>query len=35
MSETLRFLIVDDDHNMTRTLRDILRVNGYEVEAAN
>ncbi len=34
MSEMLRILVVDDDPMMTRTLVDILRVKGYEAEAA-
>lgn len=34
MSEGLRILIVDDDHSMANTLQDILKVKGYEAEAA-
>jgi two-component system response regulator AtoC len=34
MSDPLRVLIVDDDHNMTRTLADILTASGYIVETA-
>ncbi len=35
MSETLRILVVDDDHSMAKTLVDILKVTGYEAEAAH
>jgi len=35
MSGTLRILVVDDDHTVTRTLVDIFRVSGYEAEAAH
>ena len=35
MSKELRILIVDDDQRMTKTLVDILRAKGYQVEAAN
>lgn len=35
MSDKLRILIVDDDRRMARTLVDILRVKGYEVEGAH
>jgi DNA-binding NtrC family response regulator len=34
MSEPLGILIVDDDHNMTRTLCDILAVSGFSAETA-
>ncbi len=34
MSKKPRILIVDDDRRMARTLLDILKVKGYEVEAA-
>lgn len=34
MNEPLRVLIVDDDHNMARTLADILTASGYAVETA-
>ena len=34
MSQKLRILIVDDDRRMARTLSDILKVKGYEAEAA-
>lgn len=34
MSEKLRILVVDDDRRMARTLVDILKVQGYEAEAA-
>ena len=34
MSEPLRILIVDDNEMMVKTLQDILRIKGYEVEAA-
>jgi CheY-like chemotaxis protein len=33
MSDQLRILVVDDDHSMARTLTDILRVKGHQVEA--
>ena len=35
MSERLRILVVDDDRRMAKTLVDILRVKGYEAEAAH
>ena len=35
MSEKLRILIVDDDRKMAKTLVDILKVKGYEAEAAH
>ncbi|RJP47308.1 MAG: response regulator [Anaerolineaceae bacterium] len=35
MNQTLRILIVDDDQRMTRTLADILSLNGYETVEAN
>jgi len=34
MSEKLHILIVDDDRRMAKTLCDILKVKGYEAEAA-
>jgi DNA-binding NtrC family response regulator len=34
MEKTLRILIVDDDHNITRTLADSLTVSGYIAETA-
>jgi len=34
MKEELRILIVDDDRRMVKTLLDILKVKGYEAEAA-
>jgi two-component system response regulator HydG len=34
MSEPMRILIVDDDHNMARTLADILTASGYAVDTA-
>jgi two-component system response regulator HydG len=33
MNNTLRILVVDDDPSMAKTLADIFKVNGYEVEA--
>ena len=35
MSEMLHILVVDDDRRMARTLVDIFRIKGYEVEAAH
>jgi DNA-binding NtrC family response regulator len=35
MSRSLRILIIDDDRRMAKTLVDILRVKGFEAEAAN
>lgn len=35
MSETLRILLADDDHNMTRVLATIWRRAGYAVEVAS
>lgn len=35
MSDALRILIVDDDHMMAKTLRDILRVKGHQTEVAH
>ncbi len=35
MKDQLRILIVDDDRRMTKTLKDILEVKGYEAEAAH
>ena len=35
MSEPLRLLVVDDDRRMAKTLVDILRVKGYQAEAAH
>ncbi len=35
MSEVLRVLVVDDDHRLAKTLVDILRVKGFEAEAAH
>jgi DNA-binding NtrC family response regulator len=34
MSKIIRILIVDDDHNMTRTLCDILAASGFSGETA-
>jgi DNA-binding NtrC family response regulator len=34
MSEGLRILVVDDDWPMARTLTDVLKLKGYEAEAA-
>lgn len=34
MSKKLSILIVDDDHRMARTVRDILNVKGYQAECA-
>ena len=35
MSEKLKILIVDDDHRMAKTLADIFKVKGFEVEVAH
>ena len=35
MKETLRILVVDDDRRMTKTLKDIFEVKGYQVEEAH
>ena len=35
MNHKLRILVVDDDHNMAKTLVDILRVKGHEAQAAH
>ena len=35
MTDQLRILIVDDDRRMAKTLKDILKVKGYEAEAAH
>jgi DNA-binding NtrC family response regulator len=35
MKSKLRVLVVDDDRMMARTLRDILRVKGYDAEAVH
>ena len=34
MSEPLRILVVDDNEMMVKTLRDIFRLKGFEVESA-
>ena len=34
MNEPLHILIVDDNEMMVKTLQDILRIKGYEVETA-
>ena len=35
MSEALRILVVDDDQRMAKTLADILKAKGYQVETAH
>lgn len=34
MDEKLKVLVVDDDQRMVKTISDILRIKGYEVEQA-
>ncbi len=35
MNHKLRILVVDDDHNMAKTLTDVLRVKGHEAQVAH
>ncbi len=35
MSESLRILVVDDDHRMAKTLKDIFKVKDYQADCAN